>query len=101
MKHITEELFNILGVLDDQGCLLEEEHQRIDELAKEYYDKQKKLQRLEKLIATAASTAFAKDYCTDELFELYPEGTNPEEVWKELDEAFFEIFNVERKDLLI
>ncbi len=82
-------LCNIINSLEDSGAMLEEESQEYENIMKNY-DEHK---ALIKVIAFAATTAFNKDYCTDELFSLFPEGTNFELVWEALDEAFVMLFD--------
>lgn len=84
----VSKLCDIINALEDTGAMLEDESQEYKKILKNY-DEHKQLFRV---IALAAATAFNKDYCTDELFSLFPEGTNFELVWEALDEAFVMLF---------
>ena len=84
----VSKLCNIINTLEDTGAMLDEESQEYGKIMKSY-DEHKALFRT---IALAAATAFNKDYCTDELFSLFPAGTDFELVWEALDEAFVMLF---------
>ena len=50
-------------------------------------------QKIKRVIARAASTAFAKDYCCDEILDLFPLDET-ELAWRELDKVFMNIFGI-------
>ena len=50
-------------------------------------------QKIKRVIARAASTAFAKDYCCDEILDLFPLDET-EIAWHELDKVFMNIFGI-------
>ena len=84
----VSKLCNIINPIEDSGALLAEESQEYAEIMAKYNE----YSELFKVIAYAAATAFNKDYGVDELFSLFPENTNFELVWEELDKAFIMLF---------
>jgi secreted Zn-dependent insulinase-like peptidase len=85
-------LYNIL----DTGALLKVEEAQLIDLERrlnETIKNKEKDQAIKRIIARAAATAFAKDYCCDEILELFPKDSC-EVAWRELDKVFTNVFGM-------
>jgi TnpA family transposase len=85
-------LYNIL----DTGALLKVEEAQLIDLERRLNETIKNKERdqaIKRIIARAAATAFAKDYCCDEILELFPKDDS-EAAWRELDKVFTNIFGI-------
>ena len=95
-EKIAQEAIELLYNILDTGALLPEEETLLvgleRRLNKTIANKEKD-QKIKRIIARAASTAFAKDYCCDEILDLFPLDET-EIAWRELDKVFMNIFGI-------
>lgn len=95
-EKIAQEAIGMLyNILNTGAMLPEEENQLINlerRLNKTIANKERD-QKIKRIIARAASTAFAKDYCCDEILDLFPLDET-EVAWRELDKVFMNIFGI-------
>jgi hypothetical protein len=95
-KIIAQAAIDMLYAILDTGALLPEEETQLIDLEKRLNETIKNKERdqaIKRIIARAAATAFAKDYCCDEILELFPKDSC-EVAWRELDKVFTKVFGM-------
>ena len=95
-EKIAQAAIDMLYAIRDTGALLKPEEVQLIELEKrlnETIKNKKRDQAIKIIIARAAATAFTKDYCCDEVLELFPKDES-EVAWRELDKVFTNIFGM-------
>ena len=95
-EKITQSAIDMFYALFDTGTLLKPEEAQLIELERRLNETIKNKERdqaIKRIIARAAATAFAKDYCCDEVLDLFPKDES-EVAWRELDKVFTNIFGM-------
>lgn len=95
-KKIAQAAIDMLYDILDTGALLKPEEAQLIDLERRLNETIKNKERdqaIKRIIARAAATAFAKDYCCDEVLELFPKDDS-EVAWRELDKIFTNIFGM-------
>ena len=95
-EKIAQAAIDMLYAILNTGALLKPEEVQLIDLEKRLNETIKNKERdqaIKIIIARAAATAFAKDYCCDEILELFPKDDS-EVAWRELDRVFTNIFGM-------
>ena len=95
-EKIAQEAIDMLYNILDTGAMLPEEENQLVSLEKRLNETIKNKERdqaIKIIIARAAATAFAKDYCCDEILDLFPKDDS-EVAWRELDRVFTNVFGM-------
>lgn len=95
-EKIAQAAIDMLYDILDAGALLKPEEAQLIDLERRLNETIKNKERdqaIKRIIARAAATAFAKDYCCDEVLDLFPKDS-VEVAWRELDKVFTNIFGM-------